>query len=250
MGDQRPHRAGSQRPPALRHGCRGRIRRPSTIGPLIGFPGSPYTLACYMVEGGGSSDFRHVKTMLYDRPDLLHRILSVTADTVTATSTPRSTPGAQAVMIFRYLGRLPFGGRLPEVLAGLYAAHRRRAQEEKRRRARSLHRVHQERRPLAGRHRRHRLVTGSAWTGPSTSAKRAGGSATRWRSRATVDPNVLCRSRCCRRRAKRCWTAYGTGNTGHVFNLGHGFPNSLRRKTFRFWSIPFIPLPATPEVIG
>ena len=47
--------------------------------PLIGFSGSPFTLACYMVEGGGSDDFRTVKTMLYDRPDLLHRILEVTA---------------------------------------------------------------------------------------------------------------------------------------------------------------------------
>src|SRR6185312_2362945 len=43
--------------------------------PLIGFSGSPFTLACYMVEGGGSDDFRLVKTMLYARPDLLHRIL-------------------------------------------------------------------------------------------------------------------------------------------------------------------------------
>jgi uroporphyrinogen decarboxylase len=46
--------------------------------PLIGFSGSPYTLACYMVEGGGSDDYRHIKTMLYSRPDLLHRILEVT----------------------------------------------------------------------------------------------------------------------------------------------------------------------------
>ena len=45
--------------------------------PLIGFSGSPYTLACYMVEGGGSDDFRTLKTMLYARPDLLHRILEV-----------------------------------------------------------------------------------------------------------------------------------------------------------------------------
>ena len=43
--------------------------------PLIGFSGSPFTLACYMVEGGGSDDFRLVKSMLYARPDLLHRIL-------------------------------------------------------------------------------------------------------------------------------------------------------------------------------
>ena len=52
--------------------------------PLIGFCGSPFTLACYMVEGGGSADFRTVKTMLYRRPDLLHHILEVNCRAVTA----------------------------------------------------------------------------------------------------------------------------------------------------------------------
>src|SRR5262245_37978272 len=51
--------------------------------PLIGFSGSPYTLACYMVEGSGSDDWRQVKAMLYARPDLLHRILEVNARAVT-----------------------------------------------------------------------------------------------------------------------------------------------------------------------
>jgi len=68
--------------------------------PLIGFAGSPYTLACYMIEGGASSDYRHVKTMLYDRPDLLHRILTVTADAVSAYLNAQIEAGAQAVMIF------------------------------------------------------------------------------------------------------------------------------------------------------
>src|SRR6478735_3580278 len=52
--------------------------------PLIGFSGSPFTLACYMIEGGGSDDFRLVKSMLYSRPDLLHRILEVNAQAVAA----------------------------------------------------------------------------------------------------------------------------------------------------------------------
>ena len=52
--------------------------------PLIGFSGSPWTLACYMVEGAGSDDYRLVKTMLYARPDLMHRILAVNADAVAA----------------------------------------------------------------------------------------------------------------------------------------------------------------------
>ncbi|MDR2364914.1 MAG: uroporphyrinogen decarboxylase, partial [Zoogloeaceae bacterium] len=68
--------------------------------PLIGFSGSPYTLACYMVEGGGSQDFRHIRTMLYSRPDLLHRILAVTAEAVVAYLNAQIECGAQAVMIF------------------------------------------------------------------------------------------------------------------------------------------------------
>jgi len=68
--------------------------------PLIGFAGSPFTLACYMIEGQGSSDFASVKAMLYQRPDLLHHILSVNAAAVTAYLNAQIEAGAQAVMIF------------------------------------------------------------------------------------------------------------------------------------------------------
>ena len=68
--------------------------------PLIGFSGSPWTLACYMVEGGGMDDFRQVKTMLYRRPDLLHRILEVNAAAVATYLNAQIEAGAQAVMIF------------------------------------------------------------------------------------------------------------------------------------------------------
>jgi uroporphyrinogen decarboxylase len=68
--------------------------------PLIGFSGSPWTLACYMVEGGGSDDHRTVKTMAYQRPDLMHRILEINARAVTAYLNAQIEAGAQAVMIF------------------------------------------------------------------------------------------------------------------------------------------------------
>lgn len=68
--------------------------------PLIGFSGSPWTLACYMVEGQGSDDYRLVKTMLYSRPDLMHRMLQVNADSVAAYLNAQIEAGAQAVMIF------------------------------------------------------------------------------------------------------------------------------------------------------
>ena len=68
--------------------------------PLIGFSGSPFTLACYMIEGGGSEDFRHVKTMLYQRPDLLHTILEKNTQSVIAYLNAQINAGAQAVMLF------------------------------------------------------------------------------------------------------------------------------------------------------
>src|SRR5258708_6244712 len=69
-------------------------------GPLIGFSGSPYTLACYMVEGSGSNDWRQVKEMRRARPDLLHRILAVNARAVTDYLNAQVEAGAQVAMLF------------------------------------------------------------------------------------------------------------------------------------------------------
>ncbi len=68
--------------------------------PLIGFSGSPWTLACYMVEGGGSDDYRHVKALMYSRPDLMERILAVNAEAVAQYLNAQIEAGAQAVMLF------------------------------------------------------------------------------------------------------------------------------------------------------
>ena len=68
--------------------------------PLIGFSGSPWTLACYMVEGAGSDDYRLVKSMLYARPDLMHRMLDINARAVAAYLNAQIAAGAQAVMLF------------------------------------------------------------------------------------------------------------------------------------------------------
>jgi uroporphyrinogen decarboxylase len=68
--------------------------------PLIGFSGSPWTLATYMVEGQGGTDFLIIKKMAYERPDLLHHILNITAQSVTSYLNAQIEAGAQAVMIF------------------------------------------------------------------------------------------------------------------------------------------------------
>ena len=110
---------------SIRKALNGRV-------PLIGFSGSPWTLACYMVEGGGSGDdWRGVKSLMYSRPDLMHRILSINAQAVTAYLNAQIDAGAQAVMVFDSWGGALADGMFQEfslaytaqVLAGLKRAH-------------------------------------------------------------------------------------------------------------------------------
>ncbi|MEQ1535840.1 MAG: uroporphyrinogen decarboxylase [Burkholderiaceae bacterium] len=99
--------------------------------PLIGFSGSPWTLACYMAEGAGSDDYRHVKTLMYSRPDLMHRMLAVNADSVALYLNTQIEAGAQAVMIFDSWGGVLADGAFQEfslaytkrVLAQLKRSH-------------------------------------------------------------------------------------------------------------------------------
>lgn len=99
--------------------------------PLIGFSGSPWTLACYMVEGQSSSDYRKIKTLLYSRPDLMHHILSVTTEAVIHYLNAQIEAGAQAVMIFDSWGGVLSEGAYAEfslaylerVVAGLQREH-------------------------------------------------------------------------------------------------------------------------------
>ena len=76
--------------------------------PLIGFAGSPFTLACYMIEGSGSDDFARVRRMAYARPDLLERLVTVNAQAVTGYLREQISAGADAVMLFD-----TWGGLLP-----------------------------------------------------------------------------------------------------------------------------------------
>ncbi|EGL54293.1 uroporphyrinogen-III decarboxylase [Methylophaga aminisulfidivorans MP] len=68
--------------------------------PLIGFSGSPWTLACYMVEGGSSKDFAKVKGMMFDAPDQMHALLNVLAESVIDYLNAQIKAGAQAIMLF------------------------------------------------------------------------------------------------------------------------------------------------------
>jgi uroporphyrinogen decarboxylase len=68
--------------------------------PLIGFAGSPWTIACYMVEGGGSKLFWQIKQMMYQTPEILHALLDKLADAVTLYLNAQIAAGVDAIMIF------------------------------------------------------------------------------------------------------------------------------------------------------
>ena len=92
---------------SIRKALNGRV-------PLIGFSGSPWTLACYMVEGGGSDDYRAVKSLMYSRPDLMHRILAINADSVATYLNAQIDAGAQAVMVFDSWGGVLADGKFQD----------------------------------------------------------------------------------------------------------------------------------------
>jgi uroporphyrinogen decarboxylase len=192
--------------------------------PLIGFSGSPFTLACYMVEGGGSEDYRTVKTMLYDRPDLLHRILDVTAQAVTDYLNAQIESGAQAVMIFD-----TWGGMLPAW------AYREFSLAYMQRIVADLKKVHDgERVPSVvftkgGGQWLESIAAigvdavGLDWTTDLGEARRR--LADRVALQGNLDPIALFASpEGVAREARRVLDSFGahTGGSGHVFNLGHG----------------------------
>jgi uroporphyrinogen decarboxylase len=189
--------------------------------PLIGFSGSPFTLACYMVEGSGSDDWRALKTMLYARPDLLHLILEVNARAVADYLNAQIEAGAQAVMIFD-----TWGGQLSHAGYEEFSlAYSRRVLAHLKKQA-------------AGRKVPSILFTkgGGAWLGAmaasgcdavgldwtvdAASARACVGS--RVALQGNLDPAALfAPPERVRAEARRVLDAFGSA-PGHVFNLGHG----------------------------
>jgi uroporphyrinogen decarboxylase len=190
--------------------------------PLIGFSGSPYTLACYMVEGASSSDYRHVKTMMYDRPDLMHRILSVTADAVTAYLNAQIESGVQAVMIFDSWG----GGLSAAAYQEFSLSYMRRIV------AGLIKERDGERIPSIVFTKGGGLwlesiadigcdALGLDWSIDIGEARRRVGD--KVALQGNLDPAVLFASpEKIAQEATRVLDSYGPGDTGHVFNLGHG----------------------------
>lgn len=199
---------------SIRQALHGRV-------PLIGFSGSPWTLACYMVEGGGSDDYRLVKSLMYRRPDLMHRILAVNADAVAAYLNAQIEAGAQAVMLFDSWGGVLADGAFQE----FSLAYTRRVLAQ-------LKREH-------GGAQIPRIVftkggglwldeiaasdtdaVGLDWTVNLGRAREQVGH--RVALQGNLDPNVLFGTpEAIERETRRVLDSFGP-HPGHVFNLGHG----------------------------
>ena len=189
--------------------------------PLIGFSGSPFTLACYMVEGGGSDDFRHVKGMLYRRPDLLHRILEVTTEAVILYLNAQISAGAQAVMVFDTWGGTLTSAAYQEFslayLARIAAALTRHAEG---RRVPSIVFTKGGGLWLESIADAGFDAVGLDWTVDIGQARRRIGD--RVALQGNMDPAVLFGSpEFIRQEVARILDGFGPG-PGHVFNLGHG----------------------------
>jgi uroporphyrinogen decarboxylase len=200
---------------SIRRALSGRV-------PLIGFSGSPWTLACYMVEGGGSDDYRLVKTMLYARPDLMHRILAVNADAVAAYLNAQIDAGAQAVMVFDSWG----GVLAHEAFETFSLGYTRRvlARLQRESAGRVVPRIvftkgggpWLEAIAASGAD-----VVGVDWTVDLGAARARVGD--RVALQGNLDPTVLfAPPEVIEREVARALRSYGDDGNGHVFNLGHG----------------------------
>ena len=189
--------------------------------PLIGFSGSPWTLATYMVEGGSSKDFRHIKAMMYSQPEVIHQLLEKLALSVIDYLNSQIKAGAQAVQIFD-----TWGGNLSDV------AYKEFSLAYMQKIVSGLIKEHDGRKvPVI-------LFTkgGGLWL-PEMAGVGADALGLDWtmdigRARALVgdkvalqgnmDPSVLYSSpKQIRAEVERILKSYGSG-AGHVFNLGHG----------------------------
>eukprot|EP00764_Aduncisulcus_paluster_P000934 gnl/Carplike_NY0171/1133_a1539_505.p2 GENE.gnl/Carplike_NY0171/1133_a1539_505~~gnl/Carplike_NY0171/1133_a1539_505.p2 ORF type:complete len:355 (+),score=31.90 gnl/Carplike_NY0171/1133_a1539_505:55-1119(+) len=189
--------------------------------PLIGFSGSPWTLATYMVEGGSSKDFRHIKQMMYATPEVMHALLDKLAQSVTGYLNEQIRCGAQAVQIFDTWGGVLSGPMYQEfslkymqqIVSGLIREH------EGRRVPVILFTKNGgqwlEMMAEAGAD-----ALGLDWTTNIDDARRRVGD--RVALQGNMDPSVLyAPADRIRAEVADILQRFGTGN-GHVFNLGHG----------------------------
>jgi len=189
--------------------------------PLIGFSGSPWTLATYMVEGGASRDFARVKTMAYDQPQLMHQLLSLLADAVADYLAAQVAAGAQALQVFdTWGGSLSAAGYLEFSLAYIERIVARLPVESEGRPVPVIVFTKGGGQWLEAIADCGTLAVGLDWTTDIGLARQRVGD--RVALQGNMDPGVLLASPArIRAEVAAILAAYGRGS-GHVFNLGHG----------------------------
>ncbi len=203
----------------IRHELGGKV-------PLIGFSGSPWTLATYMIEGGGSKDYHHCKGMLYANPQALHQVLDITTQAVVAYVNAQIEAGAQAIMIFDTWG----GALSPEAYKEFSLRYMQRIVEQ-------VHREYDGKTiPITlftkGGGQWIELIAGTGcngvgldWTISIDDARSRVGD--KVALQGNLDPNVLYASpEIIRQHVKTLIDRFGPHN-GHVFNLGHGIHQTV-----------------------
>ncbi len=191
--------------------------------PLIGFAGSPFTVACYMVEGQGSTDYRLIKSMLYARPELLHRILEINAQTTALYLNAQIEAGAQAVMLFD-----SWGGVLADGLFQQFSLHYTRQVVQQLTREREGRSVPAIVFTKGGGQWLEQIAAcgadtvGLDWTVDLAAARRRVSDSVAFQG--NLDPIALFGGEpVIRSEVRRVLDAFGAvGSGGHVFNLGHG----------------------------
>ncbi len=195
--------------------------------PLIGFSGSPWTLATYMVEGGSSKDFRRAKAMAFDTPEVMHMLLDKLADSVIDYLNAQIRAGAQAVQIFD-----TWGGALS------HAAYQEFSLAYMEKIVNGLIREHEGHKiPVilftknGGQWLEAIAATGCDaagldWTTDIGNARQRVGS--QIALQGNMDPTMLYASPAAiRAEVGRILQSFGDGN-GHVFNLGHGITPDVK----------------------
>ncbi|HEU5177812.1 MAG TPA: uroporphyrinogen decarboxylase, partial [Burkholderiales bacterium] len=183
--------------------------------PLIGFSGSPFTLACYMVEGSGSDDWRTLKLMLHTRPDLLHRILEVNARAVAAYLNAQIEAGADVVMLFD-----TWGGTLAHDDYETFSLAYSRKIFEKVKGAPTILFTKGGNPWLGAMMQSGCAAVGLDWTSDARAARKL--AAGRVALQGNLDPLALfAPPERVREAARKVLESFGAA-PGHVFNLGHG----------------------------
>jgi uroporphyrinogen decarboxylase len=198
----------------IRHELNGAV-------PLIGFSGSPWTLATYMVEGGSSRDFAHIKTMAYDQPELMHQLLSLLADAVADYLSAQVRAGAQALQIFdTWGGSLSAAGYQAFSLQYMRQIIAKLPQEADGRRVPVIVFTKGGGQWLDVIADCGAQAVGIDWTTDIRRARQVVGE--RVALQGNMDPSMLFASPArIRTEVESILEAYGYGS-GHVFNLGHG----------------------------